>query len=437
MSATTHQHTLASVATITGRGLFSGEASTARICPAEPNTGVVFVRTDLPDAGPIPAHVDNVVERPRRTALEQGEASVEMVEHCLSALAGLGVDNARIEVDATEMPAGDGSASPYVNAMLGVGLEEQSASRDPITVTEPITIRENDAMIAAYPNNGSGLDLLYDLEYDHSRVIERQLHAFTLDSKAYVEKIAPARTFALLEEAKAMQERGMFPHLTPKDMLVIGEQGPVENALRFDDEPVRHKLLDLIGDLALAGRPINARVVACRSGHSLNQQMAKAILEQDRRNEQHALAQPAMDTKQVLHLLPHRYPMVLVDRVLEIDGDSRAVGIKNVSINEPFFQGHYPGSPIMPGVLIVEAMSQLAGLMLSQKLERAGKIAILLSLDHVKLRKPVTPGDQLVMETEALRATSRFGDVACRAFVDGQLVAQANVKFMMVDAEQE
>jgi UDP-3-O-[3-hydroxymyristoyl] N-acetylglucosamine deacetylase / 3-hydroxyacyl-[acyl-carrier-protein] dehydratase len=434
---TTNQHTLASNATISGRGLFSGEPSTATICPAGPDTGVVFVRTDMPGSDPIPASVENVVNRPRRTALEQGDASVEMVEHCLSAMAGLGVDNARIEVDAGELPAGDGSASPYVNAMLDVGLQEQDSLRDPIVVKEPITIRENDAMIAAYPNNGTSLDLLYDLEYDHTKVIQRQLHAFTLDAKAYVEQIAPARTFALLEEAKAMRENGFFQHLTPKDMLVIGEHGPVENVLRFEDEPVRHKLLDLIGDLSLAGRPINARVVACRSGHSLNQKLARAILEQDRVNKQQSLAPPAMDVKQVLHLLPHRYPMVLVDRVLEIEGDSRAVGIKNVSVNEPFFQGHYPGSPIMPGVLIVEAMCQLAGLMLSQKLERAGKIAVLLSLDHVKLRKPVTPGDQLVMETQALRATSRFGDVACRAFVDGQLVAQANVKFMMVDAEQE
>jgi UDP-3-O-[3-hydroxymyristoyl] N-acetylglucosamine deacetylase/3-hydroxyacyl-[acyl-carrier-protein] dehydratase len=437
MKPAARQHTVAAPTTVSGRGLFSGEPATMTIRPADPGTGVRFVRTDLPGAPEIPALVEHVVPRPRRTALQAGDAVVETVEHCLSALAGLGVDNARLEIDATETPAVDGSAAPFVAAIQNAGLVEQDESRNPLVVREPIMIREGDATIAAFPNAGACMDLLFDLDYSDRGPIGRQIHAFTLDPQSYVEKIAPARTFALLEEAESMREHGLCTHLTPKDMLVLGDAGPIDNTLRFDDEPVRHKLLDLIGDLSLVGRPVHARIVASRSGHALNHRLAQAMLEQEQAEATRELQAPAMDIRQVLRLLPHRYPMVLIDRVVEIEGDKRAVGIKNVSVNEPFFQGHYPGAPIMPGVLIVEAMSQLAGLMLSQKLERAGKIAVLLSLDRVKLRKSVTPGDQLVIETQALRASSRFGDVDARAFVAGRLVAEAKIKFMMVDAEQE
>ncbi len=435
MSTILQQRTVAAPTKISGRGLFTGQSVTATIHPAEAGAGISFRRSDLPGAEAIPAHVDYVTSRPRRTALQLGDAVVETVEHCLSGLVGLGVDNALVEVDGPELPAGDGSAMPFVTAIENAGTVEQDAPREPLVVTEPITIRQGDAMIAAFPNGGAGMDVLYDLDYGPSSVISRQIHAFTLEPESYAEKIAPARTFSTLADAEKLREAGLFTHLSPKEMLVIGEAGPIDNAFRFEDEPVRHKLLDLIGDLALVGRPLCGRVVASRSGHHLNQRMAKALLEQASSAET-ALA-PAMDIRQIMRLLPHRYPMVLVDRVLELESDQRAVGVKNVSINEPFFQGHYPGSPIMPGVLIVEAMSQLGGLMLSRKLERTGKIAVLLSLDKVKLRSPVRPGDQLVMETETLRATNRFGEVAARAFVAGSMVAEALIKFMMVDAEQE
>ncbi len=435
-----NQRTLGGVASVSGSGLFSGEPVTVTIKPADAEEGFVFVRTDLAGAPTVPARVEHVVPSPRRTTLKRGEAIAETVEHCLSALAGLGIDNAIIELSAREAPAGDGSASPFVEAIQRVGLVEQDSPRRPVIVTEPITVREGDAMVAALPNGGPGMDLMYDLNYGEDAPIGRQTHAFTLDPASYVDRIAPARTYAMFEEAQLMRANGMFAHLSPSDMLVIGQAGPIDNSFRFDDEPARHKLLDLLGDLTLVGRPVNARVIASKSGHALNHELARRILALAQihdATEMVTRAEPAMDTKQVLRLLPHRYPMVLVDRVLEIEGDRRAIGVKNVSVNEPFFQGHYPGLPIMPGVLIVEAMSQLAGLMLSQKLERTGKVAVLLSLDKVKLRKSVTPGDQLVLQAEAVRATNRFGDVCCRAFVSGQLVAEAQIKFMMVDAEQD
>ena len=484
------QRTLAAPATIRGVGLFTGLAVTATLRPAGADHGVVFRRMDLPGQPMIPARVEFIVDRPRRTALrapntptapegaESAEpiAVVETVEHCLSALAGLGVDNAVVEIDGPELPIGDGSALFFVEAILGAGVVELDAPRRPLVVTEPVTVRSpsgmpdgGEAVIIAVPNETASLEVVYDLDYGPGAPIQRQVSAFTLrcdgaaraevgavngtahtatasaTASEYAARIAPARSYALLSEAQAMRARGMFQHVSARDMLVIGADGPVDNTYRFDDEPVRHKMLDLLGDLALVGRPIQGRVYASRSGHALNQRLARALVEQGRRGEpgrKRSLFRgesraPAMEIRDVLRLLPHRYPMVLVDRVLEVDGDQRAVGIKNVTINEPFFQGHYPGQPIMPGVLIVEAMSQLAGLMLSRKLERTGKIAILLSMDGVKLRKPVVPGDQLVLETEAIKASDRFGDVQCRAKVDGRLVAEARVKFMMVDAEAE
>lgn len=480
------QRTLARPAGMEGVGLFSGRPVKLTMRPAPADHGVVFRRVDLPGSPLIPVRIDNVVDRARRTAIkapssdpDQGGPVVETVEHCLSALSGLGVDNALIDLDAEELPIGDGSARPFVELIEQAGIEEQDTPRRPLVVAEPVTVRAPagagiEGVIIALPNDAPALELVYDLDFGSSGPLRRQVAAFTLayaqqprafsgapamvgagtngaarghgeaPGSAYSSDVAPARSFALMDEAQAMRARGLFSHVSPRDMLVIGENGPVDNEYRFADEPARHKLLDLLGDLALAGRPIQGRIIASRSGHALNQRLARTLVEQARRRERFAKRlgdvgdQPAaMEIRDIMRLLPHRYPMVLVDRVLEIDGDRRAVGIKNVTVNEPFFQGHYPGSPIMPGVLIVEAMSQLAGLMLSQKLERTGKIAILLSMDRVKLRKSVHPGDQLVMETEAIKASDRFGDVQCKARVDGRLVAEARVKFMMVDAETE
>lgn len=479
---TTPQRTLAREVRIEGVGLFTGQRVNVVFHPAPPDHGVVFRRSDVEDRPLIPARVENVVDTPRRTTIRapgpgEGESPVvvETVEHCLSALAGLGIDNVLIDLDAPELPIGDGSARFFVEALGQAGLAVQDEPQRPLVVREPVTVRSPagggaEAVLVALPNDSPSLELVYDLDYGEGSNLPRQVSAFTLRRgvanasrpgpsgngsangsasalkalpSSYASQIAPARTFALLAEAQAMRERGMFAHVSPADLLVIGDDGPVDNEYRFDDEPVRHKLLDLLGDLSLVGRPIQGRIIASRSGHALNHRLAHALLEQalrrEKRGEGRAAdpAPPALNIRDVLKLLPHRFPMVLVDRVLEIDEDRRAVGIKNVTVNEPFFQGHYPGQPIMPGVLIVEAMSQLAGLMLSQKLERTGKIAVLLSMERVKLRRRVVPGDQLVMETEAIKASERFGDVQCRARVDGRVVAEARIKFMMVDAEQD
>ncbi len=432
------QHTLDRPVSVEGVGLFTGAPATLTINSAGVGEGITFRRIDLEGEPEIPARVEHVARRPRRTMLERNGASVETVEHCLSAMAGLGIDNARLDLNGPEVPAGDGSALAFVEAIGRAGSREQDKVRRVFEVTEAITVRDGDGVIAALPTGGhGGTEFVYVLDYGDRSPISRQAHAFTLGNGGYAEAIAPARTFSTEDDARAAQQAGLFAHLTTKDMLVIGEGGPIDNTFRFDDEPVRHKMLDLIGDLALAGVGVRGRIVATKSGHALNHQMARALQDAAKRAAQGSpvVSEPAMDTKSVMRLLPHRYPMILIDRVLEIEGAERAVGVKNVTINEPFFQGHYPGAPIMPGVLIVEAMCQLSGLMLSQKLERTGKVAMLLSLDRVKLRRPVTPGDQLVIETRSIRANTRFGDVEAQAFVAGDLVAEARIKFMMVDAE--
>ncbi len=440
---TAMQQTLAGQASLEGRGLFMGEQASVRFRPAPVNHGIVFYRTDVTeDAGPvrIPALIQNVAKRARRTTLRNGSVAIETCEHCLSALAGLRIDNAVVEVAGPEMPAADGSAAPFVEALGGAGVEQQDQPRHVYHITEPITIEEGEAMIAALPADHPGMQVLYDLDYGEGGPLPAQVHAFSLTNGNYAKQIAPARTYVLEAEARALQAGGWGTHLTERDILVLGPGGPVgENALRFDDEPVRHKVLDLIGDLSLLGCAIQGRIVAYKSGHTLNHRLAMRLsrmLAAQRRRELLRDGEAA-DVRAISRILPHRFPMLMIDRVLEVQGDQRAVGVKNVTVNEPFFQGHYPGTPIMPGVLIVEAMAQLSGVLLSRKLEHTGKLAVLLSMDKVKLRRPVTPGDQLVIEAEAMRVRSRTGHTRCRAWVGQDLAAEAEIKFMLVDAERE
>lgn len=432
------QRTLRVSASVRGKGLLFGHDAEAMICPAAPGTGIVFERTDVEPPIPIPALASNVVVRPRRTTLKSGDTTIDTVEHCLSALNGLGIDNAVIRLSGPELPCGDGSAKPFTDAIISAGTVPQDAERVEFRLREPIIIQEEDAMLAAFPHGGEGMHVVFDLDYgENAHRIGRQAWSFDLGHGDYLAEVAPARTYSLREEAEALWSAGLCRHLTPRDVLVIGEDGPIDNAFRFDNEPVRHKVLDLIGDLYLAGCRVQCRLLAHRSGHGMNRRMALRMREQMHRQERTTLLTNAkvMDSRAIQRLMPHRYPMMLVDRVVQVEGDRYAMGIKNVTINEPFFEGHYPGTPIMPGVLIVEAMAQLGGLLLSQTLEHTGKIAVLLSLDKVKLRRAVTPGDQIVLEAETMRATSRSAAVQCKATVGGKLAAEAQIRFMMVDAD--
>jgi UDP-3-O-[3-hydroxymyristoyl] N-acetylglucosamine deacetylase/3-hydroxyacyl-[acyl-carrier-protein] dehydratase len=382
-----------------------------------------------------------VIKRTRRTALKLGEATVDTCEHCLSAVAAHRIDNLIIELDGPEVPAMDGSSAPFFEALAKAGRETQDAARKELVVKTPVVIREDDAMVAALPTTDPGTQFVYELDYTGaSAVIGRQLKTFDLGEDDYAREIAPSRTFSLQHEAEAAKKAGLFPHLTVDTALVIGDDGPLgKTEFRFPDEPVRHKMLDLIGDLYLLGAPVRGRIIAYKSGHPMNHRLVRELIKQYQAQSLKHLAhhESVLDVRRLFRMMPHRYPMLLVDRVVEIVGDQRAVGVKNVTINEPFFQGHYPNTPIMPGVLVVEAMAQLSGVLIGQSLEQVGKLPVLLSLDRVKLRKPVTPGDQLMLIAEAVKIRSRIAHMHCRAYVAEELAAEAQVKFMMVDDDAE
>jgi UDP-3-O-[3-hydroxymyristoyl] N-acetylglucosamine deacetylase/3-hydroxyacyl-[acyl-carrier-protein] dehydratase len=340
------QHTLQGPVRISGRGLLLGEEATLTILPAPPNHGIVFERTDLDPPVQIPALVTNVARRARRTTLKVGSVSVETVEHCMSAMAGLQIDNALIQLDGPELPCGDGSAAPFVDPVLEVGLAEQDAARRTFDIVEPILVQDEEAMLAAFPSREQEFQLLFDLDYGpNSHRIKRQVHTFTLRNGNYRQEISRARTYSLKEEAQALWDRGMCRHLTPKDVLVIGDDGPIDNAYRFEDEPVRHKIVDLLGDLYLVGIQVYGRFVASKSGHELNRRMCLKIREQMEtcRREEAIQRGRELDIRSIQRIMPHRYPMLMVDRVVEIDGDRRAIGIKNVTINEPFWGAHRGG----------------------------------------------------------------------------------------------
>ena len=432
------QQTIEAPIELRGRGLFTGEEVTVRLKPAESDSGVVFVcaRGSAPPTR-IKAHVSNVTKRARRSSLRNGTLAIETVEHCLAALHGLGIDNIDIEIDGSELPGGDGSSGIFVDAIRSAGIRELPEPARPIVVRDTIRVTEGDAELIAVPSETDDLNILYDLDYGPDGPLPRQIYGICLSSDSFREEIAPARTFLFEEEARQFREAGFGAHLTHKDIVIIGPDGVIENEFRFPNECVRHKILDLIGDLYLAGRPVYGKIIARKSGHALNHELVRRLVEAGERREQQSrlVGKPEFDARQLRSVLPHRYPFLLVDRVLELEAGRRAVGVKNVSINEPYFQGHYPSQPIMPGVLIIEAMAQLAGILLSQKLEHAGKVAVLLSMDNVKFRRPVVPGDQLVLEVEALRVRARTGHVRCKARVGDAIVSQAEIKFMMVDAE--
>lgn len=443
LKSTRRQRTIARPAEVRGVGFFHGADVTIRFHPAAPDAGIVFERVDLPGRPRVPARLDSVVPSQRRTTIKSGEASVEMIEHVMAALAGLRVDNAVVQIDAGECPGCDGSSRVFVEAIDEAGIEEQDRMRPVLVVDEPVSIREGDAVLAIHPPGpAGGLTLSYHLDYGRGAAIPAQSFCVGLSPESFREEIGPSRTFLLEAEAAALRAAGIGARTTEADILLFGQGGVVGNELRYPDECARHKILDMVGDLALVGADLHGFVVAYRSGHQTNAALGRRILE-TRAGQGDPADTPlplredgSIDVAGIMQLLPHRFPFLLVDRVLELTPRRRVVGIKNVSINEPFFAGHWPGMPIMPGVLVVEALAQTAGVLIASSIPREGKLALIAAIDAIKLRRPITPGDQLVMEVVGDRIKNQSAVVTGVARVGGDVAAEARIRFAIVDARR-
>jgi UDP-3-O-[3-hydroxymyristoyl] N-acetylglucosamine deacetylase/3-hydroxyacyl-[acyl-carrier-protein] dehydratase len=428
-----NQQTLAREAEVRGIGFLTETDVTVRFRPAAPDTGIVFRRVDLPGAPEIPARIGNVVPRQRRTALQCGEATVEMVEHVMAALAGSRVDNCLVDIDAGEAPGCDGSSLTFLRAVTDAGIVAQERPRRTLVIDRPVTVSDGPASLTAFPSNDSRFVLSYHLEYVHP--IGNQSRCLSLNPVSFRDEIAPSRTFLLAAEAQAMRQAGLGKRLSESDLLIIGPDGPIRNTLRFPDECVRHKILDMVGDLALAGVDLVGHVIAHRSGHRLNAELVRALLEHAQADRSTGPAQAPitlLDVNQIMKLLPHRYPLLLIDRVTALEPGKRVRAIKNVSINEPFFTGHWPERPIMPGVLILEALAQTAGVLLAQSYGGTNRHALIASIDQVKMRRPVVPGDQLQLDVVARRLGPRMTEVHGEARVDGQLAAEGKIRFVFI-----
>jgi len=423
------QKTIQQTVERTGVGLNLGQPVTLRLSPAPPDTGVVFVRTDLDGRPSVPATLECVAPRERRTVLRSGEAEVQMTEHLLAAVAGFDIDNLMVELSSPELPGGDGSAMAFVEMFQEAGVEAQDAFRRQLTLRKPITIGSDHSTMVALPAV-EGLSVAYTLDYDDGRLPTQHVEC-TVTPESFVRELAPARTFVFESEARALLAAGFGGGASTDNVLVVREDGTVlDNTLRFPDEFARHKALDLLGDLRLAGPGLLAHVLAVKSGHAATLTLLRRIVAAGSSPDDVEL-----DIQDVLSVVPHRYPMLLVDRVVEIEAGRRATVIKNVTINEPFFTGHFPENPVMPGVLIVECMAQASGLLLYQRRADEHAIAHLMAVDDAKFRRPVVPGDQLRIEVEALRMKKRTCRVRARALVDDVLAAEAIITFVLVDTQ--
>jgi UDP-3-O-[3-hydroxymyristoyl] N-acetylglucosamine deacetylase/3-hydroxyacyl-[acyl-carrier-protein] dehydratase len=429
------QRTLASSASLTGSALHTGENVTLTIFPAPVGHGFKFQRTDLPDEPIVDAAAAYVKTVERATTLVQGMVKIHTVEHVLSALTGMGVDNALIQMDANEPPIGDGSASEYIALINKAGIVEQDAPRRYIEIREPLTIE----------SNGSILVILPDTKFRVSCTQVGPEGRFTqflsteITPEIYEKEIAPARTFVFYEDVKPLMDKGLIKGGSLENAIVARGDGVLsKEPLRFPDEFVRHKILDIVGDLALSGRFIRGHVVAVKPGHGINTEAAKLLAERFH-SVSPAAAKPApappgaLDIHAVMQILPHRYPFLMVDRIVDFDGELKATGVKAVTINEPYFQGHFPGHPVMPGVLQLEAMAQVASIIMMRRTENEGKIGYFMSADEVKFRKPVMPGDTLFIECELTSAKKRLGKAACRCMVHGEVVSEGILLFGLVD----
>jgi UDP-3-O-[3-hydroxymyristoyl] N-acetylglucosamine deacetylase/3-hydroxyacyl-[acyl-carrier-protein] dehydratase len=424
-------------AALAGTGLHTGAATEATFLPAPAGQGIVFRRIDLAGKPEVPARLTEVAAVERRTAIGRGEATIHTVEHLLAAVAAHEIDDLTIELSGPEPPILDGSVQPYFDALAQAGPAAVDGSAgggiEPVSlsVQAPFAVTEGDSSYIAAP--AKALRLTVTIEWPHP-LIGRQTGSYEVTAETFAAELAPARTFGFTSEVAALQAKGLIKGASAANAIVLDERGVANGGqLRWPDEFVRHKAADILGDLALTGARIRAHVVATRPSHGGNIALARALARAGQRTGGGATA---MDISKIMSYLPHRYPFLLVDRIIEVEGKKRIVGIKNVTINEPFFQGHFPGHPIMPGVLIIEAMAQVGGMLLMSHFEGQNiedKVVYFMSLDNVKFRRPVVPGDQIRFELEMVQFRGKTCRMKGAGYVDGQVVAEAEMMAMVVD----
>ncbi|HQU71664.1 MAG TPA: bifunctional UDP-3-O-[3-hydroxymyristoyl] N-acetylglucosamine deacetylase/3-hydroxyacyl-ACP dehydratase, partial [Calditrichia bacterium] len=463
------QQTIKKAASLTGTGLHTGERSTITFKPAPENFGIVFQRTDLDNLVQVPALVDyvvqdNSIDSLRGTNLHKDGATIYTVEHVLAAVAGLQIDNLLIELTAGEPPVGDGSAMPYVNALLEAGLVQQDAPRTYLVIDETLHFHNEKRGIDMVALPLDDLRITVMIDYHNPALGSQHTGLFSLE-KEFITEFAPSRTFCFLHEVEMLIEQGLIKGgnlsnsvvICDKDIseinhegirktlkidedISVGANGILNNrSLRFKNEPARHKLLDLLGDLFLVGAPIKGQILAARPGHQSNIEFARRLREYyktqqlTRRYQDVARKGVVFDLQAIQRILPHRFPFLFVDRITEFE-PNRIVGLKSVTGNEEFFQGHFPGHPIMPGVIIIEAMAQTGGILLLNEVEDPeSKVVYFMSMDNVRFRKPVYPGVQLVFEVELLRKRTTSFKIHGKAFVDGDVVAEADMMAAIMD----
>ena len=455
-----HQRTLQKEVSLSGTGLHTGKECLITFKPAPVNYGYRFIRTDIENSPEIPALIENVIDVLRGTTIGLNDVKVHTTEHVLGALYGLQIDNCRIELSGPEPPVMDGSSHPFAEALLEAGFLKQDEPKNYLVIDETIEYHdaENSVDIVALPLDDFRMTVMVD--YKNPALGSQHSGLFNLETE-FVKDFSPSRTFCFLSEVEALANQGIIKGgdidnaivIIDKNMqkeeldalgiklginrehLVLGENGILNNReLRFKNEPARHKLLDLLGDIALLGMPIRAQVLAARPGHASNVEFVKQLKKYADRNKlarqyQHdKKAGVIFDINAILNILPHRYPFLLIDKIVEFKLDEKIVSIKIVTMNEPFFQGHFPGNPIMPGVLILEAMAQTGGIMMlngNDKIKES--VVYFMGIDKARFRKPVLPGDTLVIEATMTNMRRSVCQFDAKAFVRGELVCEASL----------
>jgi UDP-3-O-[3-hydroxymyristoyl] N-acetylglucosamine deacetylase/3-hydroxyacyl-[acyl-carrier-protein] dehydratase len=432
------QHTVGKIASFGGTALHTGEKVSLKLHPAPVNHGIKFRRKDLQDEPTIDAKIDNLKTVERATTIGEGSVRVHTVEHVLAALSAMGVDNAIVEMDANEPPIGDGSAQSYVDLIKRATITAQEELRTLFDVREPIHVESK---------TGALLILLPDDKFRISCTQAGPNNRFTqylsteVTPGIFEREIAPARTFVYYEDVQPLMEKNLIKGGSLENAVVVrGEAVLSKEPLRFVDEFVRHKILDIIGDLALVGRRIRGHVVAVKPGHATNADLARAVAREQTRRSALSVTRAVprgdggLDTDEVMQILPHRFPFLMVDRIISFETETKCIGVKTVTINEPFFQGHFPGHPVMPGVMQVEAMAQVASILLFKLAKTTSRIGYFMSADAVKFRKPVLPGDTIFIHAELTKSRGeRLAKAKCHCVVNDTVVSEGELMFTFLD----